>query len=208
MYYIASVLIASVVAIFTYQIYHKQIKLMSEQKAIAGTQTTISSKQTDIMQQQNKIALFKERYELYNELLKMKAFYTQISLDVMNVRLTETEITEKRFVDICKAVLEKLYPELCYYTSPLSVEPKVICNHEFKLSVFTLKYMELAIKFEFLFEINPEDIWQNFQYFIYILYCGNEIYVQSIQQIFEEQANVYSDFDKAHLKEIENKLKL
>lgn len=74
---LVGVFVAAFVAKFTYEIYHKQLSLMTEQK-------TISDKQSEIMIQQNKIVLFEKRYELYQNLNDFHAFLNMLILDENN----------------------------------------------------------------------------------------------------------------------------
>ncbi len=65
---VASIVVAILVARYTYKIYIKQLELMCEQKEIAKKQTSISEKQSEIMEQQNKIALFEKRSKYYKQI--------------------------------------------------------------------------------------------------------------------------------------------
>lgn len=82
-----SFLVSIFVAVYTYKIYQKQLKLMEEQTAISKsqteiskTQTDIANKQTQIMEEQNKIALFEKKYELYNLYKSTKFDYEYLPL--------------------------------------------------------------------------------------------------------------------------------
>ncbi len=84
LYYVFSVLIAGVVAFFTYKIYKRQLSLMEEQKEISKAQTKISEKQTEIMEQQNKIALFEKRNMYFQKIELIFHFISPLSELVEN----------------------------------------------------------------------------------------------------------------------------
>ncbi len=83
------VIVAITVAVFTYKIYIRQLKLLEEQKIISDAQTKISEKQTEIMEQQNKIALFEKQYEVYGEL---KNFNIMLNFLLFNNRNTNQDL--------------------------------------------------------------------------------------------------------------------
>lgn len=85
------------VAIFTYCIYIKQLKLMQEQTIISKTQTEIANNQTEIantqtriMEQQNYIALFDKRYNMYCKSKEYFQIKQNIKTDVSKFIFNDT----------------------------------------------------------------------------------------------------------------------